>query len=679
MTIVTAPAPGSAPPPAAPRASSAARRRRAAEAGRGVGATMSATFLGLLLIHGIGGARAEEGGPDDGGAAGGGAGGTGATAGGDATTATILGGWAAATPAIAAGSVLEAGGLIDPAALTTLAGEARFADGIDPGTMVVAEGDAPIRPAVSGAEDSGEPVQIAAAALPELPTLELPDVPPSEDDDGERLGDVGRVETTGDGDDTLLGTDADDRLDGGAGDDKIRGGGGNDLLFGGPGDDAVFGEAGDDILDGGPDNDLLDGGAGDDAIQGGAGDDRILGGAGNDDLDGGPGDDRIDGGIGIDRISGGPGNDILVVDHPGDLALETASGPDGGGIDTFEVVAGFAANLRAVRPEAAPDGLASFVLGSEAQLSLPSGANPFALQVHPLIENVRLMGGDGHDVLGDSRDNQIFGNDGDNRLYGGAGDDWLEGGAGDDWLEGGLGADLLDGGAGDDVFALGLSDSAVDTIFDHSGANALRLEGGLAERLSATLDGGDLRLSYDGRDLALIRDYVGFESHFSGIDLGQGVLPLDGLVGREGDILDDLLREPDQVGGPGDDILRADDTGQWLAGGGGDDTLVGGAGDDRLEGGPGNDTLRGGPGNDTYVFSVSDTGLDRIVDGEGRNTAEIKDYGGERLSAFTVGKDLWVTLDGQPRLIVEGHGTHPEAFAGVKAGERLVDPDELLS
>lgn len=57
------------------------------------------------------------------------------------------------------------------------------------------------------------------------------------------------------------------------------------------------------------------------------------------------------------------------------------------------------------------------------------------------------------------------------------------------------------------------------------------------------------------------------------------------------------------LGGSGNDTLIANDFGNHLDGGAGNDTLTGGAGNDTLIGGVGNDTVTGGAGTDTAVFS----------------------------------------------------------------------------
>ncbi|WP_431023493.1 retention module-containing protein [Halomonas sp. H5] len=59
---------------------------------------------------------------------------------------------------------------------------------------------------------------------------------------------------------------------------------------------------------------------------------------------------------------------------------------------------------------------------------------------------------------------------------------------------------------------------------------------------------------------------------------------------------------------PDGDILQADDSGQALAGGGGNDTLIGGEGNDLLVGGGGDDTMTGGLGADTFVWNLNDEG-----------------------------------------------------------------------
>ena len=380
--------------------------------------------------------------------------------------------------------------------------------------------------------------------------------------------------------------------------------------------------------------------------------------------------DLVDGGTGIDQMYGGTGGDRLVIDNVHDLALEDPFGSDGGGIDTLVVREGYGASLAQELPLLSPQGRATFVLDDASEAGLPSGAEGFAQQVHPFIENVSLMGSIDHDILGDGRDNRLIGNDGDNSIFGGAGADWLDGGEGDDWLQGGDGDDLMYGSGGDDMFVLGLHESGVDTIFDHSGVNTVSLRGASESRLQVSLDGDDLKIAYDGRDVAVIDQYVGHEANFAGLDLGQGVRAFP-------DLLAEFL--PQRAGTADADILQAADGGEWLLGKEGNDSLLGSASADRLEGGDGGDTLSGGAGNDTYIIRDGETGTDRIVDGQGSNTVELVGYEGKALGGFMIGKDLWLTADTLPVAIVEGHGTNPDSFQGVKVGDKLVDPHELMS
>jgi Ca2+-binding RTX toxin-like protein len=588
-----------------------------------------------------------------------------------ASGASLMPGTAGADGQVAslsATSVLDAGGLIDPEALTRLSGDVRFAPSMLEPMASAIEGTATGQPNGVPAGLPGGEMQVSLVALPEpeLPDLVLPpdNEPPEED-----LGDIGEHETGGNGDDTLIGTDKDDQLDGGDGNDLIRGGNGNDSLIGGNGDDTAHGENGEDTIAGGNGNDSLTGGAGNDSVIGGADNDHLNGGSGEDDLNGGSGNDTVDGGTGQDTMTGETGNDRLVIDDLHDLTYEHDWGSDGGGIDTLVVADRFSHSLAESLPGLSPDGKATFVLGWEVGVHLPAGVEPYAQQVNAFIENVSLQGDADHDVLGDERANRLVGNDGDNRLYGGGGNDVLDGGRG---------RDVLDGGSGDDRFVLRLNEDGVDMIFDTSGSNVVRLAGAEAGKVGAALDGDDLHLTYDGREVGIIKGYVGHESNFDGLELDGGMREIADLLPKK-DILDDYLPRPDQQGDDDADILRAGNDGDWLSGKGGNDTLIGGAGADRLEGGDGSDALQGGGGDDTYHFRPGQAGMDRISDSEGSNVAQIDGYAGQKLAAFMVGRDMWVTMDDKALFVVEGYGNHPESFAGIRAGEKMIDPHDLAA
>jgi Ca2+-binding RTX toxin-like protein len=68
------------------------------------------------------------------------------------------------------------------------------------------------------------------------------------------------------------------------------------------------------------------------------------------------------------------------------------------------------------------------------------------------------------------------------------------------------------------------------------------------------------------------------------------------------------------LGTAGDDILLGTTGSDVINGAGGDDILAGNADGDTLIGGLGNDTMTGGAGSDTFVWTLSDTAVDKITD-----------------------------------------------------------------
>jgi uncharacterized delta-60 repeat protein len=288
------------------------------------------------------------------------------------------------------------------------------------------------------------------------------------------------------GNDVLNGTEADDEmlghagadsLTGGAGNDWLDGGTENDTLNGGAGADTMVGGAGDDtyvvddpgdvvseavnsgtdtvngsvtytlfgnverltltgasaingtgnslanVLNGNAAANTLGGGTGADTLNGGAGNDLLLGGADNDRLVGNDGNDTLDGWARTDTMVGGLGNDIYVVDNPGDVISEGASG----GTDLVKSSVTF-----------------SFAVAGRAEL-----------------ENLTLTGTSAINGTGNAKANVLTGNSGANILNGGADNDRLYGGNGNDTLDGGTGADTIGGGLGDDTY---LVDNAGDVI-----------------------------------------------------------------------------------------------------------------------------------------------------------------------------------------------------------------------
>lgn len=485
--------------------------------------------------------------------------------------------------------------------------------------------------------------------------------------------------------------------------------------FGTPGDDVLTGTDGHDAISGGEGDDLIEGLGGSDILNGNGGDDQLFGGAGQDRLDGGFGNDLLDGGDDgeLDLLKGGGGDDVLIVNGRSDIALESYGDSHNGGDDLLLVRDSFANDL----PEGA-DGF-TFDYAENFGTDLPDGAAAARRLVGNNIEHVTLEGSANHDIVADSFDNRLTGNDGDNLiragggddilaggagrddLLGGEGDDRIDGGAGNDVIAGGLGRDELFGDGGDDVFVIGLNDSAIDTVFDHEGANRLKIDGVTDQTVEASILGDDLYVTVDEVPVAMVADYVGHEDAIAGVDFGQGLRTVDTLLVDRPDLAgavdqaeqrsaeaasDDLLAahlhlgEPTITGAPRmDERLDGTEADDWLSGFDGKDILYGHDGDDILEGGDGADRLRGGAGDDRYLFSRGESGIDKIEDAEGRNLAELEGYDSAEIEGAMLGDDLAVLADGKVLFTVDDFAVNPTNFEGVQVGNRFVQTDDLLA
>jgi len=144
------------------------------------------------------------------------------------------------------------------------------------------------------------------------------------------------------------------------------------------------------------------------------------------------------------------------------------------------------------------------------------------------LGNDAISGGRDDDMLfGDAGDDLLEGDAGNDTLYGGIGDDILDGGVGNDLLDGGNGNDVLVGGEGDDVLLGGAGNDVID-----GGAGADDIQGG---------DGDDILAGGGGP-----QSYVAFDR----VDGGAG-----------DDILTSQGGPAHLIGGPGNDVLRSEDSG----------------------------------------------------------------------------------------------------------------------
>ena len=117
---------------------------------------------------------------------------------------------------------------------------------------------------------------------------------------------------------------------------------------------------------------------------------------------------------------------------------------------------------------------------------------------------------------------------------------------------------MLYGEAGDDLYVIGLNDSAIDTVFDHEGANRLMLNDITDQTVEASILGDDLYVTVDQAPVALVSDYVGHENALAGIDFGQGLRPIETLLTDHQDLAG-AVNDAEQraAEAAGDDLLSA--------------------------------------------------------------------------------------------------------------------------
>ena len=427
---------------------------------------------------------------------------------------------------------------------------------------------------------------------------------------------------------TIVGEkDGDDRILGGDGNDIIFGGGGSDWIEGGAGDDIVLGDGGNfdflggqlTRLDGRYDvnarglgaKDTILGGAGNDALFGGAGDDLVDGGADNDEIEGGDGFDVIYGGSGADTIYGGNQDDVI-------FGYRDLRGADFGQAGDTADLAG-AADAAAA---ALADGV-DLIYGEEG--------NDF------------IRGQGGNDVIRGGRGADIaFGDTGDDEIYGEAGGDIVFGGADDDTLDGADGADIV---FGDDGLVAYVDFDMAKADFNFTGSRIRFLGGdqligdgdiallggytgdGLATSMDLIVtkplasDGSDTIIGGNGDDIVfgggglldtIFGDYnPGAPVPFVGPrPSGKDILIGDGgrieLTGRR---VDRAAAVSDALDGK--DVVTGNDGGDYMFGGGHEDTLYGflnaagpAGGTQPLDGVSDNDVILGDNGE--ILFDTSD-------------------------------------------------------------------------
>jgi trimeric autotransporter adhesin len=407
----------------------------------------------------------------------------------------------------------------------------------------------------------------------------------------------GVAQTTGHGDDTLIGIEhisgtrfndvivgdsADNWLWGGSdssgvtGDDTISGNDGNDLITVGTGNHNLSGGSGTDTLGTTNDTDITAAGMTVSlALQGApqatgqgswtlSGFENLSGSHQNDHLTGDGIANILAGHLGSDTLSGGAGNDTLYGD--GNLTVLTSNGGSGpfitytdySSIDPMTLIPG---------NDTLEGGEGDDLLDGGGGTDTASYANASG-DVQVFLSNLgngSSSGADGEDTLtsienvtGSAHDDHITGNNFDNVLSGGGGHDQLRGNGGNDSLLGGDGHDFLAGGDGDDILDGG---AGLDRTSFFTGATA-----------GVTVD-----LNIQG----------------VAQNTGRGMDTLIGIEHTSGTAFDDVL-----IGNGGDNWLWGDPTGN--------DTISGNGGNDLIWAGVGNHTVSGGSGTDTLGSNTTD-------------------------------------------------------------------------
>ena len=348
-------------------------------------------------------------------------------------------------------------------------------------------------------------------------------------------------------------------------------------------------------------NDTLVGADRADRITGDAGNDILVGNDGADSLDGGAGNDTLVGGNGIDMMFGGAGDDIL---RPFGTDTTPGSDPelvDGGtGTDTLDLT-GYGTGVSVTLGITVVNG---YHVGTVEQ----SGSTIAALTsieraVGTSFNDVLI--GLGYDLLGYQPTEQVSTND---TLEGGDGADTYFLTAGNDVIVAGQGHDTViawstaTGGNGEGLSGIDIrgairsgDDLVLSTYsFDRDAAYSVTIRDAFGgDDLSITFDSDT-----DSRTVRLLNSVVG-ETTIAGSGDGVGDL----IVGSD---LGELITEPDEYGGSGDDVIFGNGGSDTIHGGGNNDWIDGGSGDDLLYGEHGNDTLIGGSGADTLYGGSGD-------------------------------------------------------------------------
>ncbi|MBS1732194.1 MAG: hypothetical protein JST02_02765, partial [Bacteroidetes bacterium] len=407
------------------------------------------------------------------------------------------------------------------------------------------------------------------------------------------------------------------------------------------------------------------------------------------------GNDTLSGSSDADTLIGGLGDDLYLINHISDVAIETDTSDENHdtirtsvltslSIYTIENLSGIE-NLEYI-------GIAPSILKGNSKANIIS-ANSSA----------------------DSNDS-IYGGDGDDSLYSFGGNDYLMGGNGNDTLDGGTGADIMIGGSGDDTYfidnigdiAIELSTASTSYLetpgFDiafsngalkdmrngwalnieglvYTGTTSIRIDGNSSDNYLAsqsttpdtifgydgndTLDGGsgpDLLTGGTGDDVYFVdsNDTIN-ENTNEGTDTFIGTIT-DISIAAFSNSIENLIYT-----GINSTPLKGNNLNNAIIGGNGSDTISGFEGNDTLIGGIGADSLIGGNGND-YLYGG---GSPAIPDIHNHDLNKISEFNIDHVSDTLIGgtgNDNYL-IDDEQDIILEVSGS----ANGFDAIESLID------
>jgi len=408
-------------------------------------------------------------------------------------------------------------------------------------------------------------------------------------------------------DNVISGNSAANVLTGGGGNDTLNGGAGADTMSGGTGDDTYIVDSAADVIVEHPDE-------GTDHVEAtvthvlGANVETLtltgaaaINGTGNalaNVLRGNGAANVLNGAGGADTMAGGAGNDTYVVDHAGDVVVESLN--EGTDIVQSSI---------------------TYTLG-------------------PNVERLILIGAAAISGTGNALDNVITGNSAANVLTAGAGNDTLNGGAG---------ADRMIGGLGNDTYVV---DNAGDLVVENAGEGTDTVQSSITYALGAHVENltllGTASINATGNTLGNVITGNAADNVLTGgagDDTLNGMAGVDTMLGGLGNdtyVVDAAAEVVIENANEGTDTVQTalsytlaanvenltltgtaaiDGTGNALdnviTGNSAANVLTGGAGNDTLSGMAGADTMRGGLGNDSYVV---DNAADVVIENPSEGT-----------------------------------------------------------